>query len=61
MLILIAQKKCLGALNATQKNIGLCEVPLLRKKKIQKMQVFPKNARFWDILVFFLDFLSEGT
>ena len=54
MLILIAQKKRLGALNATQKTIGLCQVLLLNF-------FLSKNARFWDILVFFLDFLSNGT
>ena len=60
---LIAQKKLLGVLNATQKTIGLCQVPLLRKsrKNLQIMQIFQKNVNFWDILVVFLDFLSKVT
>ena len=36
MLILIAQKMRLGSLNATQKTIGLCQVPFLRKLKNKK-------------------------
>ena len=31
------------------------------QEKPPKMQIFSKKARFWDILVVFLDFLSKGT
>ena len=31
------------------------------KKKHPKMQIFHQNARFWDILLVFLGFLSTGT
>ena len=41
MLVLIAQKKRLGALNATQKTTGPCQVQLLRKSR----KTF-KNANF---------------
>ena len=48
------------ALKATQKNIGLCQVQLLRKsRKTSKNANFPKNCPLWDILVIFLDFLSK--
>ena len=40
MLILIAQKKRLGALNATQKSTSLCQEPILRKsRKTTKMSL----------------------
>jgi hypothetical protein len=42
MLVLIAQKKRLGALNAKQKTTGLCQVQLLRKsRKTSKNANFP--------------------
>jgi hypothetical protein len=38
MVIFIAKKKRLGALNATQKTTSLCQVPLLKKsRKTTKM------------------------
>ena len=62
MLILIAQKKRLGSLNATQKTIGLCQVLFLRKsRKTSKKFKLPIKCQFLDILVVFLDFLSNGT
>ena len=43
-------KKRLGALNATEKT-----VTEKIKKILSKMQIFPKNAHFLDILMFFLN------
>ena len=58
MLILIAQKKRLGALNATQKIISPCQIPLLRKsRKTSKNANFPQKC----MLVVLLHFLSNGT
>ena len=54
MLILIAQKKRLGALNATQKTIGLSHVPLLRQpRKTSKNGEYPsKISVFWTFWCF---------
>ena len=63
MLVLIAQKKGLGALNATQKKYRslLSRVTEKIEKNFQKCQLSPKMAIFLGMLVVFLDFLSNGT
>ena len=67
MLLLIAQKKRLGALNALQKTTSLCQVRLLRKSDFQNLEKTPKcpkNGHFLGKLAFlkvFLDFLKTGS
>ena len=57
MLVLIAQKKRPGALNGTQKTIGLCQVLLLRKsRKTLKNTIFTKMPGFGTFWCFFLIF-----
>ena len=51
-LFLIAQKKCLDALNTAQKTPALCKVPFLNKsRKTSKKWHFWKNRHFWQFFL----------
>ena len=60
MLIFIASKKCLGALNAVQKTTGLCQVQLLRKsRKTSKNANFHQKCPFLGHFGVFFLIISE--
>ena len=58
LLILIAQKKGLGALNATQKTSALCKVPFMKKsrKTVQNGQKLSTWSKMTVFCPFFLIF-----
>ena len=58
LLILIAQKKGFGALNATQKTSALCKVPFMKKSRKtvqngQKLSTWSKMTVFCQFFLFF--------